>query len=135
MVGTWAENTEDAHVELSCRWTTNQNFLLLSYRVVRDEAVDFQVSQIIGWDPQKQVIRSWQFDSDGGYGVGRWKATSDGWSVQTRQVLQDGRNAAATYFYDRPADDRLRFRSLGREIEGELVEDIEPLELGRVSED
>ncbi len=61
-------------------------------------------SQIIGWDPYAQTIRSWLFDSDGGFGVGRWTPAGNRWTVKTLSVLPDGRRGSATNIYELEGD-------------------------------
>ena len=36
------------------------------------------VTQRIGWDPAAKQIRSWEFDSEGGFGEGTWGETATG---------------------------------------------------------
>jgi hypothetical protein len=95
--------------------------------------VDFEGSQIIGWDPHSQTIRSWLFDSDGGFGVGRWSGAGDRWTVQSLNVLPDGRRASATNIYERLDENTVRFRSIGRQVDGELLPNIEPVTVTRAA--
>jgi uncharacterized protein (TIGR02246 family) len=134
LLGTWAANDGDGLIEMSCRWTTRRNFLVQSYKIVRNAEIEFESSQIIGWDPRTESLRSWMFDSEGGFGVGRWSESQGSWTLHTLQVLNDGREASGTYAFDLLESDRLRFRSLGREVEGELVPNLEPVELQRTDE-
>jgi len=134
MVGTWVDSDENSSIETTCRWTANQNFLVRSFKVYVQDRVDFEGTQIIGWDPDKSAIRSWLFDSDGGFGVGHWSEAENRWTVRTLSVLPDGKRASATQIYDKIDDNTLQFRSLGRQIDGELVPDIDPVTISRVQE-
>lgn len=134
MVGEWSNNAgadSEATFSASCRWTTNRNFLLRTFRVYVGSQVDFEGTQIIGWDPRSEAIRSWVFDSDGGFGVGRWSQTGGGWSVQTLHVLPDGRQGSSTNVYELVDENTVRFRSVGRQVDGELLPSIEPVTVGR----
>ena len=51
MVGKWADKSEKAEIETSCRWATNQNFIVRTFRVFVDGQVDFEGTDVIGWDP------------------------------------------------------------------------------------
>ena len=60
---------------------------------------DLEGTQVIGWDPAAGTIRSWMFDSDGGFGEGIWSKKDNSWIVKFSQVLPDGRKASATNIY------------------------------------
>jgi uncharacterized protein (TIGR02246 family) len=133
MIGQWVDADGDATIETTCRWTRNQNFIVRSFKVFVDEQVDFEGTQVIGWDPHAQTIRSWMFDSDGGFGVGRWSRDGNRWSVTALNVLPDGRRASATTMYDVIDANTVRFQAIGRQVDGELLPNIGPLEIARVN--
>lgn len=132
MVGQWAAESETSSVEASCRWTTNQNFLVQSYRVTPAGGDVMEVTQIIGWDPSAEAIRSWTFDSDGGFSAGRWSGADNRWTSQTLSVLPDGRKGSATNIYERVDENNLRYSSIGRQVDGELIPNVEPVVITRV---
>ena len=131
LIGEWTDASEAVSIESSCRWSRNQNFLIQSFRVVAKEGVDFEGTQIIGWDPQAQAIRSWLFDSDGGFGSGRWTQGEGQWTVRTLQVLPDGRVGSATNVYELIDDTTIQYRSIGRQVEGELLPSVGPVKIVR----
>jgi hypothetical protein len=55
-----------------------------------------QVTQRIGWDPLNQRIRSWVFDTEGGFGEGAWARLDDSWVIKSTGVRPDGTAASAT---------------------------------------
>ena len=130
MVGTWGNDDDGSQIESSCRWTTNRNYLARTFRVI-DDRVDFEGTQIIGWDPQAQAIRSWVFDSDGGFGAGRWQQNGNRWTVQTIHHLPDGRRGTATNTYELVDNNTVRFASTARVVDGELLPSIDPVEISR----
>ncbi len=134
LVGSWVDTEENTTIETKCRWTTNQNFLVRSFKVVIEDRINFEGTQIIGWDAHAETIRSWTFDSDGGFGVGRWSGDGDRWTVSTLNVLPDGRRASSTNIYDRIDENNMQFRSIGRQIDGELMPRIDPVSVVRVSD-
>ena len=69
MIGTWIDGDDQGHVETTCQWTRNKNFITRSFTVSIDDRIDMAGMQIIGWDPASQQVRSWVFDSDGGFGL------------------------------------------------------------------
>lgn len=131
MIGTWVDADEDSSIETNAQWTKNRNFITRSFKVNVAGTVDFEGTQIIGWDPYAQTIRSWMFDSDGGFGVGRWTDQGNRWTVQTINILPDGRRATATNIYEMIDENTMQFQSIGREVDGELLPSIEPITVMR----
>jgi hypothetical protein len=44
--------------------------------------------EIIGWDPDRQQIRSWIFDSNGGFGESTWANDGEHWLIQAANFCQ-----------------------------------------------
>ena len=78
-----------------------------------------------------QAIRSWTFDSDGGFGVGRWSNGDGRWTVQTLSVLPDGRRGSSTNVYEIVDKNTVRYRSAGRQVDGELLPSVGPVTVTR----
>jgi uncharacterized protein (TIGR02246 family) len=133
MIGKWTDADDNTTIETTCSWTTNRNFITRSFKVFADNRVDFAGTQVIGWDPHAETIRSWMFDSDGGFAVGRWTGDGDRWTVKTLHVMPDGRRASATNIYERLDADHLQFRSIGRQAGNELLPNIGPVTVARAS--
>ena len=135
LVGEWGDTDDVVQIETKCRWTSNQNFLVQTFKVYVDETVEFEGTQIIGWDPAAETVRSWMFDSDGGFGAGRWSGEGKEWTVQTLSVLPDGRRGSATQKYEVLDDDTIQFRSFGRQVDGELMPSIGPVKIVRKAQE
>jgi uncharacterized protein (TIGR02246 family) len=131
LVGEWVNQDEAANVELVCQWTKNMNFLTRSFAVSVEDRIDMEGTQVIGWDPAEEVIRSWLFDSDGGFGVAAWKQDGDSWTIQSVQVLADGRKASSVYLLTRIDDDTFSWGSRSREVDGEILPNINPITVVR----
>ena len=73
LVGDWSSETSKTGITLrtACDWTANQAFLIRKFKVEGKEALLHGGTEIIGWDPRANRIRSWVFDSDGGFGEKR----------------------------------------------------------------
>ena len=76
MIGEWVDEGEDMTITTVCRWTRNRCFMTRSFKVSTADGRELEGTQIIGWDPAEKRIRSWLFDSEGGFGEARW--TRDG---------------------------------------------------------
>lgn len=130
--GEWVDQTDTATVHSVYRWSANQAFLTQTYSVVIDGLLDMQGTQIIGWDPEQQGIRSWLFDSDGGFGEGRWEFDGDHWKIHLTSTLPDGRKASAVNIL-RPIDvDTIAWKSTARQVSGELLPSVDEFLITRV---
>src|SRR5262245_6553831 len=68
LIGAWADEEdkgEAAHAVFS--WTKNGNFILTSMGASVKGVPVGEVTQMIGWDPAAKQIRSWTFESSGGF--------------------------------------------------------------------
>jgi uncharacterized protein (TIGR02246 family) len=130
--GSWVDDSDDAPAVSTFRWSANGSFLIRSCSMKDgDEAVPVG-TQIIGWDPRSQQIRSWTFNSDGSFGDGIWTKAGNDWLIKSTQTLLDGRAAFGTYVITPVDDDTLTLRLIGQEIEGEPVPRSDPIVLLRV---
>ena len=124
MIGEWVDADDEVTIETSCRWTKNNNFILRSFRVYAEDRIDLEGTQIIGWDPAANTIRSWMFDSEGGFAVGAWTRDGDRWTVRMLQVLANGARASAINVMTYLDDDTYTIRSTSREVDGEMMPSI-----------
>lgn len=131
LVGTWSNDTDGVTIEIDCQWTANQNFLSRQYRVLIEGEVDSSGLQIIGWDAKKNQVRSWLFDSDGGFVDGQWTKRDDGWIVQSVVTLADGASGSATSLIRSTESGDLAWRKFNRVLDGKLLPNTEELILQR----
>jgi uncharacterized protein (TIGR02246 family) len=126
MVGSWVDNDDDDEttVEMACKWAKNQNFLVRTYTVtVRDELAVSGV-QMIGWDPSAKQIRSWAFDSDGGFSEGFWAKKAKSWYIQTKETQPDGQKASAVNILSQIDNNNFTWQSIDRQSGGVLLPNI-----------
>jgi hypothetical protein len=131
IVGEWIDRDENSSVHTTCKWTKNKNFISRSFAVSFGDQVNLEGTQVIGWDPSKQVIRSWIFDSDGGFGVGVWSQKGNRWTIRALRVLPDGRKASAVNVLTHVDDNSFTWESTGREVDGELLPNLGPITVVR----
>lgn len=120
-VGQWIDKGEVSTIRTTCSWTTNHKFLTRSFSVQEDGEVILSGTQVIGWDPTAKRIRSWTFDSEGGFGEGRWMRDGNRWNVKTSHVLANGEGAAAVNVITYVDRDTFRWQSTCRKIGGRLL--------------
>lgn len=125
IIGSWVDADDQAQIDTTCQWTRNKNFITRSFTVSIRDRIDMAGMQIIGWDPKAKQIRSWVFDSDGGFAEGRWTKRENGWSVATSGVTSDGRSASSVNVITYVNDDQFQWRSEGRMVDGELQPNID----------
>lgn len=118
LVGRWVDQGEQATVENQIRWSANATFLIRSTTVHTESGIAQQGTQVIGWDPRAQQIRSWVFNSDGSFGEGFWSKSGNDWLIKSSQTLPDGKAASGTYVLEKVNPETLRVRLIGHTIDG-----------------
>ncbi len=131
-IGDWVARRDEATVHTHCRWIAAGRFLERTYTVKKKDAAVVSGTQIIGWDPAAQVIRSWTFDSTGGHGQGAWTAVEGGWVIESEGVLADGALSSSTELLRLVGDNILGWQSVDRVAGGQPLADTEEVVLERV---
>ncbi len=124
LVGEWIDEGRTEVVETTFRWDENKSFLLEEFRVVRGGEVVLKGTQRIGWDPQTKQIRSWTFDSAGGFGEAVWTRVEDRWVCKAKAVTADGTSASVTRTLTRAAQDRVIWTVTERLAGAEQLPDL-----------
>ena len=125
LVGDWTHQSPDFSVQISGRWTLNKSFLMVEYTVKGKDPEDLVVVQYFGWNPTDEVIRSWFFDSKGGFGGGDWTREGNVWTANWSGVLSEGRTASSVSSLKFIDNNSFLFRSVDREVDGVPVDDVE----------
>jgi uncharacterized protein (TIGR02246 family) len=134
IVGEWGDASPDADIATTVTWTKNKAFLNYSFKVSVPGMDDLEGTQVIGWDPAGETIRSWMFDSDGGFGEGTWSKRDNQWLIKFKQVLPDGHKASATNIYTIIDHDTITWQSIGREVDGQFMDNVGPIKIVRKTE-
>lgn len=121
LVGEWIDESDRALGQTSFAWSENGNFLVSNFTITTRDGNEISGSQRIGWDPQKEQIRSWVFDSEGGFAEGFWTLIDGVWVVRLSGVRPDGDNGSATLSYTRDGEDRFEYHSSNRIVGDELT--------------
>ena len=127
MVGSWVDRDEDEGVviQTDCEWAKNKNFMTRSFTVVVGDGVNMAGMQVIGWDPVAKQIRSWVFDSDGGFGDGKWTHKGNRWTIQQTGTLPDGSRSSAVNVMKKLDDNSFSWQSVQRSVNGDMLPDVE----------
>ncbi|MFM7136601.1 MAG: YybH family protein [Planctomycetota bacterium] len=139
LVGSWEDVGDGVIASSQAVWSADRGFLVRTHVSTPDDhpasrpaAGDSgipgllpaaggrrELTEIIGWDPEREQIRSWIFSADGRFAEGRWSREADGWTVR---IEGGGRDAgrAATCMLAPDGGDGLVLRCEGEGLEGLL---------------
>ena len=131
MIGDWVDESPEAVVMTSYRWTDNQCYILSEFKIQVGGRPVMTGTQRIGWDPLAKNIRSWVFDSEGGFGEGIWTREGNHWIVKMTGVTRDGKIASATNIITRVSKDRMTWQQRDRIVGGEKTPDIAEVPITR----
>lgn len=136
LVGNWTSETSKTGIALhtSCDWTVNQSYLIRKFKVEGKEAFLHGGTEVIAWDPRTRRIRSWVFDSDGGFGENVWVRDGSRWLIKYSGTLADGSEASATQTLTTDGPTRYSMQSTDRVVNGTAQPDIPAIWLQRVAE-
>ncbi len=132
MNGDWVDEAPDSEVRVHCRWSEDGNFLVRSFTVKHQGKPVMTVTQRIGWDPLARRIRSWEFDSEGGFGEGTWSRDGDRWVVKHAGVRPEGVAASATHIMVKERPDLVRWSLTDRVLGHESIRGANAYVLVRV---
>ncbi len=125
LIGNWVDESPDSVVLTSCKWSDNKNFLLSDIQIRVQGSNAMHLTQRIGWDPLTKQMKSWLFDSEGGYGESYWTRDGDRWLVKATAVRRDGVTASMTNIYTPAGKDTYTWRTTERVVGGEVLPPIE----------
>jgi uncharacterized protein (TIGR02246 family) len=131
LVGTWVDEDDNARVESNCQWTKNQNYLSRTFTIELPDEPNLSGVQIIGWDAARGKIRSWAFDSDGGFTEGLWKQKDGNWIVENAAVLPDGRTSSSINVLKVLDENTLSWQITGRDVDGEILPNLPEVRITR----
>jgi len=125
LVGDWVDESPEGRTAISYRWSEDGNYILGDYVLTIGGEPSSRSSQRIGWDSVEGVLRSWTFDSDGGFSHGEWTPIDDGWVAKTEATMPDASTASATVMFTVKDQDHFVVRSTNRIMGGNEEPDFE----------
>ena len=118
-------------MNIECDWTTKQNYISRKFSVAGENGIESSGLQLIGWDAKEQLIRSWLFDSDGGFVHSEWSFRDDRWVVQSVATLVDGSAGSYTTILRPIDDDSYGWQKINRVRDGKLLPNIGEITIQR----
>lgn len=131
LVGEWVSEDSESVVHTRVGWSEDGNFLLREFTVHIEGRDVMQGVQRIGWDPVRNELRSWMFDSRGGFSEGTWKQSGTQWIVVANGVTADGETANGTAVYNVIDSEMFTWEYRNLVIGNELVDGIAPIMMTR----
>ena len=134
LVGEWHAEGGGTKVKMIGDWTGNKSFINCKFVLEKPGAPVQVENQIIGWDPTKEKIVSWHFDSNGGFGYGTWSKRGGQWVVSAEGVEQSGSRTSAMNIISFSGPNKFTWQSVNREIDGVPVPDTVPLNVEKAQQ-
>jgi uncharacterized protein (TIGR02246 family) len=125
LIGEWVSEGKDTSVHLKISWGLNKAFLVQQYETKHKKGPGMKVTQLVGWDPLTEQIKSWVFDDQGGYGDALWTRSGNNWTSEAVGVLPEGTIGTAVNVLKYRDDNTFIWQSLRREADGQPLPDIE----------
>jgi uncharacterized protein (TIGR02246 family) len=129
LLGTWQAVTKDRRVTITYAWDENKAFLRGKFTVKEGARVIESGTELIGKDNAAGVIRSWVFQSDGGFGGGAWARDGKKWSIDVHGVRPDGTQLTATVIYIPVDPDTVTWQAVNQALDGVPVADTPPIKV------
>jgi uncharacterized protein (TIGR02246 family) len=129
LIGSWKAVSKDRDVAIVYEWDENKAFIRGKYTVKEGAKVIESGMQMIGKDNAGGAIRSWVFQSDGGFGGGVWTREGKKWSVDVYGVTANGNELTATSIYVRIDPNTFTWQAVDQALDGEPIADTAPIKV------
>ncbi len=135
VIGEWVDDATEGHIgHVLFEWSPDQNFILSLRAVEVKDAMLDSGSQRIGWDPVIKKIRSWNFETDGGFGESTWTQDGNKWIIKTSSVLRSGAQMLATNIVTRIDADTITWQATEQLLNGQPLPDSNVIKMKRVKQ-
>ncbi len=132
-VGVWEQEVDGGpFAAVTFDWTPDNNFILSFQSMVVDGEPLANGAQTIGWDPSTKQIRSWRFESDGGFGESVWANDGQTWTIKTRSVLRSGGKMESTNIVKRVDAEHITVQTVAQKLDGKPLPDGPVIKMKRV---
>jgi hypothetical protein len=133
LIGTWVAKRDEADVHTTYEWLWNKTFIRVDFSI-REKERTLSGFQIIGKDLASGQLRSWTFESEGGFGAASWTRDGKKWVLDAAGHLANGKIMTATNILTPLSADSFTWQSVDRTIDGEEVDDLPPVKVTRVKQ-
>ena len=123
LVGDW--EAKGGEVKMTCKWAPGQSFLVQEFSLKQADGKDYSVTQYVGYDAQVQRVRSWTFDSGGGFSGALWTREGNTWTGESEGLYPDGKSTSSTEALKFVDDNTVVWSAKNREVEEQPLADLE----------
>jgi uncharacterized protein (TIGR02246 family) len=131
MVGDWVGEGPRSHIHFSCKWDETGNYLIRDFSVQIGNEKAVSGTQRIGFDPSASQLKTWVFDSVGGFSDGYFNQDGASWISKTSGVTREGKHASMTVSITPVDKNRMTVETIDRVVGGVRVPDVEKLTIVR----
>jgi uncharacterized protein (TIGR02246 family) len=131
LIGTWRMESKDRDETTTYEWDETKTFIRGKFTVKQGDKVVESGTQTFGKDNAEGGIRSWVFQSDGGFGDGLWTRDGKKWLVDFSGVSAGGKKLAATVVYQRVDADTFTWQAVQQTVDGQPVADTLPVKVSK----
>lgn len=124
LTGDWLAEEKGTTVKLNVRSELDGKFAIMKYEIKSPKGV-LNVLQVLGFDPIEGALRSWAFDSKGGFGESLWTRQNAVWTSDTTGVLPTGQTGSSVNLIRITGPNSFTWQSTQREVEGQPIPDHE----------
>lgn len=137
LIGSWqdVDKSTSLTVKSEFKWATGGNFIVRNVDVKNGGDPVLEGWQVIGWDPVEERIRSWTFDSEGGFADAYWTREGERWLIRESGVNPDGGRTTAENTITKLSDNRFSWESGNRTLNGEPQPSVERIEVMKAKGD
>ncbi|MBV9999581.1 MAG: SgcJ/EcaC family oxidoreductase [Verrucomicrobia bacterium] len=133
LIGNWENKDANQTIETKVAWAGDNNFLVRTFKLRGAEAGETDGWEIVGWDPDRQQVRSWIFDSNGGFGESSWAYDGGRWLIRASNVLPDGSRSTAENVLTKVDDNKFTWESQNRTLDGESQPSVPKIIVNRTT--
>ena len=132
--GEWIDETETSAIHYENRWVAGGHYLRRQFTVYLEDTADLSGVEVVGWDPVEKQIRSWVFDSKGGFAELFWrKGDAAGvWVKSVKATLGSGEQSSAIHVMSQKDENHYTFKSVARHQDGQPLPNIDEVTVRRV---
>jgi uncharacterized protein (TIGR02246 family) len=132
LVGDWdGEGGKGEVARVSFAWAHGQNFLVAQFTTSFKNVNVDGGTQWIGYDPLTKKVRSWTFETGGGFGEGSWSQDGKTLTVKSSVVLRDGVKASSTNVLTIIDANTISLAAKDRKLDGKEMPDLKEVQLKR----
>jgi uncharacterized protein (TIGR02246 family) len=132
LIGDWVAKTPDREVSVRYAWDPKKVFMRGRFAVREKGKEVLSGEQIIGRDASADTLRSWVFDSEGGFGSGVWERDGKQWVVDSEGVQADGTTTSSVNVLTPVDADTFTWQSRDRSAGTDAKPDTVPVKVTRV---